>query len=132
MSTILIVDDSRDSREPLAKLMRISGYTVESAMDGVEALEAIGKQTPDLILLDLMMPRMDGVTLLKLLRSEGKYKDLPVIVLTANTDPKVVTELGQLGVKHCLTKSRFSFADLQREVKETLGEDRGSGKGWVS
>jgi CheY-like chemotaxis protein len=64
MHHILVVDDSSDSREPLVRLLRLQGHGVSSAADGFEALQAVSQHLPDLSLLDVMMPHMDGGTFL--------------------------------------------------------------------
>ena len=81
---ILLVDDSDDFREAVNSRLSANGYEVVQASDGSEALESIKSQTPDLIILDIKMPKMDGYTFIKNLKKEGK--DIPVIILTAYRD----------------------------------------------
>jgi two-component system, OmpR family, response regulator MprA len=78
---ILVVDDDRAVRESLRRSLSFNGYSVELAQDGVEALEAISNDRPDAVVLDVMMPRMDGLEVCRQLRSTGD--DLPILVLTA-------------------------------------------------
>lgn len=78
---ILVVDDDRAVRESLRRSLSFNGYTVDLAEDGVEALEAISHERPDAVVLDVMMPRMDGLEVCRQLRSTGD--DLPILVLTA-------------------------------------------------
>jgi len=78
---ILVVDDDRAVRESLRRSLAFNGYTVELAEDGVEALERIARDRPDAVVLDVMMPRLDGLEVCRRLRSTGD--DLPVLVLTA-------------------------------------------------
>ena len=78
---ILVVDDDRAVRESLRRSLTFNGYTVETAGDGLEALEKVVAHRPDLLLLDVMMPRMDGLEVCRRLRSAGD--DLPILVLTA-------------------------------------------------
>jgi two-component system, OmpR family, response regulator MprA len=78
---ILVVDDDRAVRESLRRSLSFNGYTVDLAEDGVEALEAITNDRPDAVVLDVMMPRMDGLEVCRQLRSTGD--DLPILVLTA-------------------------------------------------
>lgn len=78
---ILVVDDDRAVRESLRRSLSFNGYTVDLAEDGVEALEAINNDRPDAVVLDVMMPRMDGLEVCRQLRSTGD--DLPILVLTA-------------------------------------------------
>jgi two-component system response regulator MprA len=78
---ILVVDDDRAVRESLRRSLSFNGYTVDLAEDGVDALEAITNDRPDAVVLDVMMPRMDGLEVCRQLRSTGD--DLPILVLTA-------------------------------------------------
>jgi two-component system, OmpR family, response regulator MprA len=78
---ILVVDDDRAVRESLRRSLSFNGYSVELAQDGVEALERISSDRPDAVVLDVMMPRLDGLEVCRQLRSTGD--DLPVLVLTA-------------------------------------------------
>ena len=78
---ILVVDDDRAVRESLRRSLSFNGYSVELAQDGVEALEAISQDRPDALVLDVMMPRLDGLEVCRHLRSTGD--DLPILVLTA-------------------------------------------------
>jgi two-component system response regulator MprA len=76
-----VVDDDRAVRESLRRSLSFNGYTVDLAEDGVEALEAINNERPDALVLDVMMPRLDGLEVCRQLRSTGD--DLPILVLTA-------------------------------------------------
>ncbi len=78
---ILVVDDDRAVRESLRRSLTFNGYTVITAGDGVEALEKITSERPDAVVLDVMMPRLDGLEVCRRLRSTGD--DLPILVLTA-------------------------------------------------
>lgn len=78
---ILVVDDDRAVRESLRRSLSFNGYSVDLAQDGVEALEAISSDRPDAVVLDVMMPRLDGLEVCRHLRSTGD--DLPILVLTA-------------------------------------------------
>ncbi|OMC35488.1 DNA-binding response regulator [Mycobacterium sp. GA-1841] len=78
---ILVVDDDRAVRESLRRSLSFNGYSVELAQDGVEALDAIAADRPDAVVLDVMMPRLDGLEVCRQLRSTGD--DLPILVLTA-------------------------------------------------
>src|SRR5574340_1382775 len=78
---ILVVDDDRAVRESLRRSLSFNGYSVDLATDGVEALDAIANERPDALVLDVMMPRLDGLEVCRQLRSTGD--DLPILVLTA-------------------------------------------------
>ena len=78
---ILVVDDDRAVRESLRRSLSFNGYSVELAHDGVEALDMIASDRPDALVLDVMMPRLDGLEVCRHLRSTGD--DLPILVLTA-------------------------------------------------
>ena len=102
--TILVVDDERH----IVRLVQVNlervGYSVITAFDGVECLEKVKAEAPDLIVLDVMMPRMDGFETLKKLRSDESTKDLPVVMLTARAQDKDVLTGYTHGVDLYLTK----------------------------
>ena len=85
---VMVVDDSVTVRKVTSRFVKRQGYIVESARDGVEALRLIHDQKPDLMLVDVEMPRMDGFELLGILRSTDKFKDLPVFLITSRTGEK--------------------------------------------
>ena len=87
---ILVVDDVEDNREILRARLESQGYVVDTAENGEAALAAVAANPPDLILLDVMMPRLDGIETVKLLKADTSLPFIPVILLTAKTDSKDV------------------------------------------
>jgi DNA-binding response OmpR family regulator len=81
--TILIIDDSKISRKAAKEVLLKHQYKVLEAVDGINGIEILAKQTPDLVLLDIVMPRMNGFKVLSLIKEANKYKNLPVIMLTS-------------------------------------------------
>ena len=118
---ILVVDDEADIVGWLKHLLSHSGYRVREAYDGMQALEAVAAEKPDLILLDMKMPRMDGRTTLRRLRAEEHYRDIPVIVLSANavTDDAERRQLVELGVKEFMSKP-VTVEQLTAEIRKHL------------
>lgn len=80
---LLVVDDDMTLRELYEERMRAEGYTIVSASDGEEAIEKATKEHPDAILLDIMMPKINGIDVMKMLRENEGTKNIPIIVLTA-------------------------------------------------
>lgn len=118
MSLILVVEDMAVIREPIAASLRASGYETLCASDGKEALAAMQTASPDLVLLDLSMPSMDGMSVLRALRAQSATARLPVIVLTAAADKGYVVEAARLGVRDYVLKSKFSLSDLLTRVRK--------------
>ncbi|AFY32618.1 response regulator transcription factor [Calothrix sp. PCC 7507] len=83
MSTVLIVEDSIAQREMITDLLKASGLTVTHASDGVEALEAIQIEPPDLVVLDIVMPRMNGYEVCRRLKSDPKTQNVPVVMCSS-------------------------------------------------
>ena len=117
MCTILVVDDHPVTREPLAKLLRYEGFQTTCAANGVEALAAVGKSRPDLILLDVMMPKMNGVDFLDALRRDPGGQAIPVVALTGVLDPNHIARLRELGAVEVMTKARFTVEQLLEVVR---------------
>ena len=117
---VLVVDDVADNREILVRrLGRLGISLVEQATNGREALEAIARQTFDLILLDIMMPEMDGFEVLQNLKAQGKLVDLPVIVISALTDLDPVVRCIELGAEDFILKP-FNATLLRARILSTL------------
>ncbi len=116
---ILIVDDDEHTRILLRDLCEQTGYRVEMACDGGDALEKIERELPDLVLLDLMMPRKDGFAVLKELREGERTKDLPVIALTAIGDMDGKIRGMELGADDYVTKP-FKLVELQTRINSAL------------
>ena len=121
MCSVLIVEDTPIVREPLEKLLRYEGYETEAASNGVEALEAVRRRTPDVILLDVAMPKMNGVEFLQQLRGEERWRDVPVILLTAVMDSRQLRLARDLSVREVLFKSKFTVAELLGRMRQCLG-----------
>jgi CheY-like chemotaxis protein len=119
LKNILVVDDTADCREPLARLLQIAGYRPTTAVNGLDALAHLDSDRPDLILLDLMMPEMDGIAFLKELRNfDGWKSSVPVIVLTALSNGPLILEARRLGVHGTLTKACFT----PDQLLDTIGD----------
>src|SRR3954465_15009377 len=103
-SSVLIVDDEETNSEALAGRLQRHSYAVTVAKSGRQALELLGERRFDLVLLDVMMPGMNGLEVLRLLRRVDSLADLPVIMVTARSDSADVVEALELGANDYLTK----------------------------
>ena len=112
---VLIVDDNPKNVQLLAKLLSDNGYTIETAMSGVEALELVEEDEFDLILLDIMMPVMDGFEVCDKIKQKETNKDLPIIFLTAKTDIESISMAFSKGGWDYLTKP-FNTEELLARV----------------
>ena len=111
-ATILVVEDTAIAREPLVKLLRYEGYRAVGVTNGQEALDALPIHHPDVILLDILMPVMNGLEFLNVIRHDPRWKNLPVIVLTAVRDDVCERDVKELGVQGFVLKTGFSLDEL--------------------
>jgi class 3 adenylate cyclase len=116
---ILVVDDVADNVDILQMRLEAQGYAVASAGDGVEALEKIGELLPDLVLLDVMMPKLDGIETVKRLKADASLPFIPVVLVTAKADAKDVIEGLESGGDDYLTKP-VDHAALSARVRAML------------
>ncbi len=118
--TILVVDDEPSILLSLQFLLQKAGYQVRTARDGEEALQAVEAATPDLILLDAMMPKRDGYDVCQSLRADPAYRDIPIIMLTAKGRDIERQKGLALGATDYVTKP-FSTRELVETVRKHLG-----------
>lgn len=119
MKKILIADDRSEVVELVKVTLEGEGYRTIDASDGREALEKIRKEKPDLILLDIVMPKMDGFEVLSKVKKDPKTKEIPIVMLTAQGQ-KVDQEKGRrLGARDYITKP-FSPSHLLNKIEEIL------------
>lgn len=117
---ILIVEDDIDLLEILIKKFVSEKFVVFQALDGQIGLEQAFRNHPDLILLDILMPVMDGMTMLKKLREDAWGKNVPVILLTNLSDEQKVAEAMQHGVYDYLVKADWKIDDVVSKVRAKL------------
>lgn len=121
MKKILIVEDEEAELRALKDKFQGEGFECLEAKDGREGLRVAVTSHPDLILLDLILPEMDGITMLKKLREDEWGKDVPVIILTNLSDDKTITEAIRSGIYSYLVKTDWRLEDVVKKVKAKLG-----------
>jgi DNA-binding response OmpR family regulator len=121
--TVLVVDDDPVIVQLLRVNFELEGYQVETAGNGEEALASVKKHRPDIVLSDIMMPKMDGLALVKELQADTSTKDLPVILLSAKAQSADVTRGLELGAADYVTKP-FDPLELIDRVTEVLAKSR--------
>jgi PleD family two-component response regulator len=101
---ILIVDDVPHNLQVLGEILDVAGYEVAAALNGYQALEAVERETPDLILLDVMMPELDGFAVCERLKANAASRDIPVIFLTARVESEAIVRGFEVGAVDYVTK----------------------------
>jgi len=120
MASILIVDDDRDARESLAAFLQTAGHYAKCVPNGREALATLLADLPDAILLDLIMPEMDGPSFLEVVRSYLRIQSLPVVVLTGLSDSPMIDRARALHVNSILVKGKATPDDILKEIEAAL------------
>ncbi len=139
--TVLVVDDNEQNLELLSAYLEELGCKVETARDGLEAIQAVGSRTPDLVLLDVMMPRMSGFQVCARLKSEPATRDVPIVMVTALNEVGDVERSVEAGADDFLTKpvnklelltrvrSLLRVRQLRNKLDATLDQVRRLGGG---
>lgn len=120
---ILLIEDEDTMRKPLAEALDHEGFTVVSANDGISGLDAAINGEPDLILLDIAMPKMDGIAVLKKLRESGEYgKRAKVVIITnMSMDERIMKGITEYEPSFMLLKNDWKLTSVVHRVKEALG-----------
>ena len=117
---ILLIEDEELIVTLLQKKLEKEGYKVFVARDGVEGMEKIKKETPDIILLDIVMPRMGGLEVLEELRRDKELRSIPVIVISNSGQPVELDRAKKLGARDWLIKTEFDPKEVIAKVKNQL------------
>lgn len=117
MAKILVVEDDPDSMEVVGMTLERAGHTAVTASNGWEALLALDAHHIDVVVLDLMMPGMDGSAFLRIIRNDRRRKTLPVIILTALHGSDVLRTISDLGVQQWLLKAEYTGRQLNDAVE---------------
>lgn len=126
--SVLIVDDELDTAEMLMEMMRLSGYQVFTSSGGRQAIQMVTRERPDVVLLDLMMPDISGLEVLRYMRRDPHLGKIPVIILSARCMPSDIQSGLEAGADLFLTKP-LDCEDLCRAVNEIVRSGRGKPEG---
>ncbi len=116
---ILVVDDEKDILTLLSSRLEMSGFEVSTARDGFEAIEKIKTIKPDLVILDIMLPKMDGFQVARLFKFDLDYKDIPIIFLTAKASEEDKNMAKEVGGDYYFVKP-FNFQEMLQKIKDIL------------
>ena len=117
---VLIVEDDRFLRRACQARLEQQGYTILTAQDGEEALRIVKAEVPDLILLDLLMPKLNGLEVLRALRADEGTRAVPVLVLSNSSRQEDLHTIRDLGISGYFVKANLSLQDLSAQVKALL------------
>src|SRR6266700_4559970 len=123
MHKILIIEDDQIVANIYRNKFSIDGFQVEIAHDGVAGLDSIRSFRPDAVVLDLMLPKMTGVDLMKKVRSEAEFQKLPIIVFSNTYLTNMVQEAWKAGATKCLSKSNCTPRQVVEVVRSTLSNN---------
>lgn len=122
MKKILFIEDESALQKTFGDVLKKEGYEMGSALDGEIGLRLAKVQKPDLILLDLVLPKLHGFEVLKKLKEDSETKDIPVIVLTNLESIEEVEKALELGATTYLVKAQYSLEEVIEKIKKALGE----------
>ncbi len=119
---ILIVEDEESLLKLESILLTTKGYLVQGATTGLAALEAVAAEAPDLILLDIMLPELDGFEVCERLKKDPKTRRIPIILLTARRTPEDISRGEEVGADRYITKP-FKSAMIMETIEQLLNRD---------
>lgn len=122
MKTILFIEDESALQKTFGEILRQEGYKMISASDGEIGLKLAKGEKPDLILLDLILPKIHGFDVLKTLKENEETKKIPVIVLTNLEEMGDVEKVLELGATTYLVKASYSLEEVVQKIKKALGD----------
>lgn len=121
MKQILIIEDEEILLDLLEKKLKEEGYQVSTAQDGAEGIKKAKEVKPDLVLLDIIMPKKGGFEVLEEITKDDEIKNTPVIIISNSGQPVEISRALELGVKDYLVKTQFDPSEVITKVKKYLG-----------
>ena len=118
--TVLIIEDEEDAAELFAEMMRVSGFRVLKTSSGAPALAMMTNEKPDIVILDIMMPEVSGIDILRQMRRNQNLANVPVVVVSAKSMPADIKNGMEAGASTYLTKP-VGFLELKEAVNNALG-----------
>lgn len=118
---ILIIEDEEILMNLLQRKLLQEGYEVSVARDGDEGLKTMRENSPDLILLDILMPRVSGIEAMEEMQKDGRLKDIPIIIISNSGQPVEIDQAQKLGAKDWLIKTEFDPQEVVEKVKKQIG-----------
>ncbi len=125
MKRVIIVEDEDILRDLLKRKLENNGYEVEIALEGEEGLRKIKEQKPDLVLLDIVMPKMDGFTVMEEIRKDEEISDIPIIIVSNSGQPVEIDRAQDLGVKDWIIKTNFDPMEVVEMVNRFFDTEDG-------
>jgi len=122
MKTILFIEDEPTIQKTISRYLEEEGYEVKNALDGEIGLETAKKIRPDLILLDLILPKKDGFEVLKELKRDETTKNIPVITLTNLEEGENIEKVLSLGAAAYLIKANYELEEIVKKIKQVLNQ----------
>ena len=120
MSKILLIEDEISLRNTLEMKLKEMGHEIITADDGQQGIETAREKKPDLVVLDLMMPKKNGIEFLKEVREDSELKDLAVVVLTNSDNPEHIQQVLDFGASTYLVKSNYSLLEVLEKIQKIL------------
>jgi CheY-like chemotaxis protein len=123
-NVVVVVEDEPDTAEMFAEMMRLVGFQVVKSFGGIRAIDVIAEKHPVVVLLDLMMPDLSGLEVLRFMRRDPRLAEIPVVIISAKALPSDIQTGLAAGAAVYLTKP-VAFADLKRAVEDVLRKPGG-------
>ena len=122
MKKILFIEDEQSLQKTFGDVLKKEGYKIISALDGETGLRLVKSEKPDLVVLDLVLPRIHGLEVLEEIKKDSETKKIPVIILTNIEGAKDVERALELGATTYLVKTSYALKDIVNKIKKILGE----------
>ncbi|MFH0791969.1 MAG: response regulator [bacterium] len=122
MKKILLIEDESALQKTLGEYLRQEGYDIVSALDGEKGIELAKATSPDLILLDLILPKVNGFEVIKELKDDEKTQRIPIIILTNLEEMKDINQAIELGATTYLVKARYSLEEVAIKIKDIINK----------